>query len=158
MFDSALRAPARAQQAVSAETAFVLDADEARFLAEVGMLAARRGDVARADAIFNALRELRPGRAYPYIGLALARIAAGQAAEAAQLLERAAIDDAAERAQAQAWRGLALQLAGRAAESRKVLHEAATQPDEGGALARSLLGLDEDAARMPAGLASTVKE
>ncbi|ARP97268.1 hypothetical protein CAL15_03705 [Bordetella genomosp. 13] len=122
------------------------------------MLAARRGDVARADAIFNALRELRPGRAYPYIGLALARIAAGQAAEAAQLLERAAIDDAAERAQAQAWRGLALQLAGRAAESRKVLHEAATQPDEGGALARSLLGLDEDAARMPAGLASTVKE
>ncbi|SAI69983.1 Flp pilus assembly protein TadD%2C contains TPR repeats [Bordetella ansorpii] len=158
MSDSARPASPTEQTAVSQETAFVLDADEARLLTEVGMLAARAGDLARADAIFNGLRAVRPGRAYPYIGLALARIARGRADEAVQLLEHAVLADDAERAQAQAWRGLALQLAGRAAESRKVLQDAAAQPNEGGALARSLLGLGEDAARMPAGLAPTVKE
>ncbi len=135
----------------------MLDADDARFLAEVGMLAAGAGDVARADVIFGALRELRPGRAYPYLGLALARLAAGRAAEAAQLLERAPVDTA-ERGQLQAWHGLALQLAGRGAESRKVLQAAAGRPDEGAALARRLLGLDPEGARMPAGLESIAKE
>ncbi|WP_260986114.1 hypothetical protein [Bordetella genomosp. 13] len=120
----------------------MLDADEARLLTEVGMLAARAGDVARADAIFEALRLVRPGRAYPYIGLALARIAAGRAAEAARLLEQAGSIDAAERSQVQAWLGLALRQAGRAADSRRVLQEAATGQDEGAALARSLLGQD----------------
>src|SRR5690606_30787291 len=98
-------------KAVSSETAFVLGADDARFLAEVGMLAAGKGDLGRADAIFGALRLLRPDRAYPLVGLAVARLNAGLAAEAARLLEDARLDDPEERAVVQAWQGLALQLA-----------------------------------------------
>lgn len=128
----------------------MLDAQEARLLAEVGMLAAEAGDVVRADRIFGALRALRPGRAYPYIGLALARLSAGRAAEAVRLLESAAaMDDPAERGVVDAWRGLALQLAGYAAESRRVLNESAAMPGEGATMARRLLGLDDDPARIP---------
>lgn len=131
-------------QAVSPETAFVLDADDARFLSEVGMLAAGRGDLARADAIFGALRQLRPGRAYPLVGLAVARMNAGRAAEAASLLDAGGMADDEERAVAQAWRALALQLAGHAAESRRLLDETAGMPGDGGRLARQMLGMEED--------------
>ncbi|MEI2417096.1 hypothetical protein V8Z80_13050 [Orrella sp. JC864] len=128
--------------AVSSETAFVLDAHEARMLAEVGMLAAGAADAARAERIFGALRRLRPGRAYPWLGLALARANSGQADQAAQLLEGARLDDAQEAAILQAWRGLVLQLAGRRDESRKVLAAAAAMHGEGAELARRLLGGD----------------
>ncbi len=132
--------------AVSDETAFVLEADDARCLAEVGFLAAGRGDVTRADAIFNALRALRPGRAYPWLGLAVARLNAGRADEAVRLLEQGEASAAAERGLLSAWRGLALQLAGRNAESVRLL-QACANADAGGegpALARSLLGLPTD--------------
>jgi len=128
-------------QAVSSETAFVLEADDARFLTEIGMLAAGRGDVRRADPIFNALRRVRPDRAYPLVGLAVARLNAGRAAEAARLLEDAEFTDPEEQALARAWCGLALQLAGRGAESRRALTDAAALPGEGAALARRMLGL-----------------
>lgn len=130
-------------QAVSRETAFVLEADDARFLTEVGMLAAGRGDLRHADTIFNALRQLRPDRAYPLVGLAVARLNAGRAAEAARLLEDADLPDPEERAVARAWCGLALQLSGRGAESRQALADAAALPGEGGLLARRMLGLAE---------------
>ncbi|MFC4297781.1 hypothetical protein ACFO0J_06975 [Castellaniella hirudinis] len=119
----------------------MLDADDARFLTEIGMLAAGRGDVRHADTIFDALRGLRPDRAYPLVGLAVARLNAGRAAEAARLLEDADLAGPEERATVRAWYGLALQLAGRAAESRRVLADAATLPGEGGVLARQMLGL-----------------
>jgi len=132
-----------ASPAVPDGTAFVLDAQDARLLTEVGMLAAGAGDVKRADAIFGALRQLRPGRAYPLVGLAVARMNAGRAIEAARLLESdAALDDAGERTLAQAWRGLALQLAGRGEASRRLLTETAGLPGAGARLARQLLGLD----------------
>lgn len=130
----------------------MLDAQDARLLTEIGMLAAEAGDVARADAVFGALRRVRPDRAYPYIGLVLARLAAGRAGEAVRLLEDAEIADPQERGVLHAWRGLALQLAGRSAESRKVLAEAAAMSGEGARMARRLLGLEEEEARMPARL------
>lgn len=130
----------------------MLEAQEARLLAEVGMLAAEAGDVTRADAIFGALRRVRPDRAYPYIGLVLARLAAGRAGEAVRLLEDADIADPQERGVLHAWRGLALQLVGRSAESRKVLIEAAAMSGEGARMARRLLGLEEEEDRMPARL------
>lgn len=130
----------------------MLDAQDARLLTEIGMLAAEAGDVARADAIFGALRRLRPDRAYPYIGLVLARLAAGRAGEAVRFIEDAEIGDPQERGVLHAWRGLALQMMGRTAESRRVLTEAAAMPGEGAHLARRLLGLEEEEARMPARL------
>lgn len=137
------RVDAGAATAVSEETAFVLDADDARLLAEVGFLAAGRGDVAHADAIFQALRAVRPGRAYPWLGLAVARLNAGNADEAVRLLEQGEASVAAERGLLAAWRGLALQLAGRKAESTRLLQTCAEsrQGGEGAVLARSLLGL-----------------
>ena len=137
------RVDAGAATAASDETAFVLDADDARILAEVGFLAAGRGDMGHADAIFQALRAVRPGRAYPWLGLALARLNAGSADEAVRLLEQGEASAMAERGLLAAWRGLALQLAGRKAESTRLL-QACAQDGEGGegvALARSLLGL-----------------
>lgn len=142
--------------AVPQGTAFVLDAQDARLLTEIGMLAAEAGDVTRADAIFGALRRVRPDRAYPYIGLALARLAAGRAGEAVRLLEDADASDPQERGVLHAWRGLALQLTGRTAESRKVLNEAAAMSGEGARMALRLLGREEEEARMPARLETIV--
>ena len=138
------RPSAARAQAVSPETAFVLEADDARFLTEIGMLAAGRGDVPHADAIFEALRRLRPQRAYPLVGLAVARLNAGQAEEAVRLLESVVLTDPEEHAVVRAWCGLALQLAGRSTESRKVLNEAAALPGDGGVLARQMLGQAEN--------------
>jgi len=114
-------------------------------LAEVGMLAAGRGDLKRAETIFGGLRLLRPDRAYPLVGLAVARMNAGHAGDAAQLLEPIRLAEPEEQALVQAWRGFALQLAGRSAESQRVLSVAAASSGEGAVLARQLLGLPEDA-------------
>ena len=123
----------------------MLDKDDARLLAEIGMMAAGRGDLARADAIFGGLRLLRPERAYPLIGLAVARLNIDRAAEAAQLLESAVLAEPEEYALVQGWRGFALQLAGRSAESQRVLCKAATLSGDGARLAREVLGLTNDA-------------
>lgn len=143
MLDSIVQPAVPANEAVSHETAFVLDADEAHLLTEIGMLAAGAGDLGRADAIFGALRQLRPGRAYPLVGLAVARLNAGRAIDAVRLLEKADLEDIEELAVAQAWRGLALQLAGRRGESLRVLQETAKLSGDGARLARQLLGQDE---------------
>jgi hypothetical protein len=139
---------APSQAAVSIEAAFALEAVQARLLTEVGFLAAGRGDVARADAIFGALRLWRPGRAYPWLGLAVARLNAGRADEAVRVLEGVDCDDAEDTALLQAWRGLALQLAGRLAQSRQVLEKVAEGEGPGPCLARSLLGLSLNSATL----------
>jgi len=141
MNDSAARPASAAAQAVSPETAFVLAADDARLLTEVGFLAAGAGDAARAETIFKALRRVRPGAAYPLIGLAVACLNSARASEAVALLESAVIADPAERALLDAWRGFALQLAGRNGESRRLLEAVARGEGDGAQLARGLLGL-----------------
>jgi predicted Zn-dependent protease len=133
-------------QAVSMETAVVLLADDARLLAEVGFLAAGAGDAARAETIFSALRRLRPGQAYPAIGLAVAWLNAGRAPDAVRLLESAVLADSAERPLLDAWRGFALQLAGRSQESARLLEAVARGDGEGARLARALLGLPQEGA------------
>jgi Flp pilus assembly protein TadD len=119
----------------------VLLPDDARMLTEVGFLAAASGDVPRAERIFGALARLRPGRAYPSVGLAVAWMNAGRAADAVATLEKAQTTDPEERATLDAWRGFALQLAGRTGESRRVLDTLAAQEGDAGRLARGLLGL-----------------
>ncbi|ASC64054.1 hypothetical protein EUC41_15810 [Achromobacter denitrificans] len=142
--------PARVQvptaQAVSQETAVVLLADDAKLLSEVGFLAAGAGDSARAETIFSALRRLRPGRAYPVIGLAVTWLNAGRAPDAVRLLESAVLADPAERPLLDAWRGFALQLAGRSQESARLLEAVALGGGDGARLARALLGLPQEGA------------
>jgi hypothetical protein len=132
------------QTAASTEAAFALEAAHARLLTEVGFLAVARGDIARADAIFGALRLWRPGQGYPWLGLAVARLNAGKADEAVRILEQADCGDVEDVALLQAWRGFALQLAGRRAQSRLVLEKVAEGEGPGPRLARSLLGLPVD--------------
>jgi predicted Zn-dependent protease len=147
MNDSAgTAAPAAVAQAVSSEAAFVLAADDARLLTEVGFLAAGAGDVARAETIFKALRRLRPAAAYPLVGLAVAWMNAGRAPEAVSLLESAVIAEPGERALLDAWRGFALQLSGRNGESQRLLERVARGEGDGPALARGLLGLPREGA------------
>ncbi|WP_323018738.1 hypothetical protein [Castellaniella sp.] len=142
--DPPLEAVPPGLEAVSTETAFVLEAEDARFLAEVGMLAASRGDLSRADRIFGFLRQVRPERAFPLVGLAVARLNAGRAEEAARLLQDVHLADLQEQAVVQSWCGLALQLAGHGAESRRMLSLAARQSGEGAVLAQQMLGLAVD--------------
>lgn len=134
--------PLAAVQPPPEQAAGLLSPDDARLLTEVGFLAAASGDVLRAERIFGGLTRLRPGRAYPQVGLAVAWMNAGRASDAAVLLEKAQSTDPDERATLDAWRGFALQLAGRSGESRRVLDTLAASEGDAGTLARSLLGLN----------------
>ncbi|CAM3834020.1 hypothetical protein [Bordetella tumulicola] len=129
---------------VSGETAIVLSAEDAKLLTEVGFLAADQGDVASADAVFDVLCRLRPDRAYPWLGKALARFYAGRADEAVLFLERASCLDKDETGVLHAWHGLALQLAGHHAQSRALLERVAPGHGPGPQLARTLLGLPKE--------------
>lgn len=122
----------------------VFGSDEIRLLTEIGFLAAAKGDLPRAEAIFGALRQVRPGRLFPVLGIAVAWMNAGRAADAAGLLEKAACADADEQAIRDTWRGLALQLAGQAAQSRHVLQQAVSEHGANATFAHGLLGLERD--------------
>lgn len=124
-------------------TAFELDAADAKLLTEIGFLAAYQGDVTRADAVFDALASIRPGRAYPWVGKTLARLHVGRANEAVVFLENVLITDKEEAAVLQAWRGFALQLSGHAKQARRLLETLAKGTGPGPDLARSLLGSPE---------------
>lgn len=114
----------------------LLAPDEIHALTEVGFLASARGDVARADAIFMALERLRPAGVFVHVGRAMAYLNAGRCDDAAALLERGLAQvPAQDRAELQAFRGLALQLAGRRSESLRALEQA-----EGSALAQAMRG------------------
>lgn len=136
--------PLAAVQPPEHQAAGLLSSDDARMLTEIGFLAAASGDVLRAERIFGGLARLRPGRAYPQVGLAVAWMNAGRAADAVVLLEKAQATDPEERATLDAWRGFALQLAGRSGESRRVLDTLAATQGDAGQLARGLLGLAQE--------------
>lgn len=105
-------------------------------MTEVGFLAAARADVRRAEIIFGALERLRPRGAYVYVGLAATYLNAGRPEDAVQVLDRGlALMAPADRAEVQAVRGLALQMAGRASESIRAARDA-----QASNLARAMLG------------------
>lgn len=124
---------------------FVLDAAEAKLLTELGFIAAYQGDVDRADAVFGGLARVRPGRAYPWIGKALARFHVGRAEEAAMLLEKQALlTHEQDIALLQAWRGMALQLSGHSSQAHSLLEKVAAGKEPGCELARALLGVSQE--------------
>lgn len=128
-----------------AEQDFALEADDARLLTEIGFLAAYQGDVANADAVFDGLAGVRPGKAYPWVGKTLARLYVGRASEAASFLEQQIpqMEDEHEASVLQAWLGLALQVSSHAARARTVLEKVVEGSGPGRALAESLLGISE---------------
>ena len=141
----------------------MLSASEIRLLTEIGFVAAGRGWLDQARKIFNSLILLRPDRAFPYIGMGLALINAGQASEAVALLDRAtavlrnAQPGAAnaalvadglqdDRSIVTAYYGIALRFSGRQADSDRVFRDLSTLPssDPAGRIARSMLGISPD--------------
>jgi len=126
-----------------------LDGEEIRLLTELGFVAAGAAQIRRAEEIFRALVLLRPQRAFPYVGWALAHLNVGQAQEAVSVLDRAraalgTAQDNAELVDVETFRGLALQFASRSAESRRALEWAADRQglSSTGRFARRLLGLE----------------
>ena len=122
------------------------DSDDIRLLTEIGFLAAGRGDLARAEAIFGALLALRPAKATGHVGIAMALLNRGRFADAAQRLDAVVLPPGEDRDLVRAIQGLALQLDRRQAEATRLLRALAgqTAPPQGQTdgmrLARSLLG------------------
>lgn len=108
-------------QAVSPQTALVLESNEIRTLTEVGFLAAGNGRLDEALDIFNALRLIRPDRAFPLVGLAVAYLNAGQATNAVTLLENVRLPQRSEQAECDTWLGFALQQSGHQHAAHKTL-------------------------------------
>ena len=98
-----------------------LTSAQVRTLTEIGMLAAGHGLAAEATTLFQGLQVLRPQRAFPYIGLALASLNSGRPDEAVRVLEREGLAACPGDPDLRAFLGLALKLAQRPAESLRVL-------------------------------------
>ena len=112
------------------------ESNDIRLLAEVGFLAAARGDIRNAEAIFRGLERVRPAANFPYVGLAAALMNGGRLDEAVQVLDRGLTSvGPQDQAELQAFRALVLQLGGRTSESRRALVLAGDLP-----LARAMRG------------------
>jgi|SRR5690554_3609258 len=138
-----------------------LDSDEIRLLMEVGTVLAGSGKTEPACRVFDALSLLRPERAFPYVGHAMALLNGGRAEEACRVLRHAAPLVGEELPTVQAFLGFALHCAGRTAESQRVLTAAAAADPtlDGVGIARSMLGLDEEhAGPVPASFSTTPPE
>ena len=90
----------------STELQFPLASNEIRLLAELGFMAAASGQVAAATEIFEALIRLRPTKAFPYVGKAVAFLYVGSFTSAIELLSLAS--QIVETDQEQIWIYLAL--------------------------------------------------
>ena len=107
----------------------VIERNDLKLLAEVGMLAALRGDVAAAQTIFAAVRQERPQSAAGYVGPALALLFRGRASEAIGELQRGLlVVEASQQQDIQALLGFALQAEGRGAESQQALQAVCDHP------------------------------
>lgn len=106
-----------------------LSRDEARLLAGLSFVAARRGKLDAARTILDALRVCRPESPMPLAGLACVMLGRGLNDEACSLLDQAcALATDADAADVQALRAMALRQAGRALESDRVVRALGGHP------------------------------
>jgi hypothetical protein len=99
----------------------ILTRDELRQLAEIGFLACGARNVRAAQAIFEALRVLQPERAYPYLGLAMARMSADDPDGAVRILREQGLPLNPLDEDLHVFLGIALRAAKRRGESDRVL-------------------------------------
>lgn len=110
----------------------VLTSNEIQLLTALGFVAAGAKLSVQAMRIFEALAQVRPNRAFPYVGMACVRMNREQSEEAVAVLDRglrvvgdeARSTDPQELAHLYAWRGLALHSASRKRESELDLKRA----------------------------------
>ncbi len=106
-----------------------LSRDEARLLAGLSFVAARRGKLDVAQTILDALRLCRPESAMPLAGLACVMLSRGLNDEACSLLDQAvALATDADTQDVQAIRALALRQAGRALECSRAVRALGSHP------------------------------
>jgi len=110
----------------------VLAGEDIRLLAEIGYLACGAGRLKSAREIFEGLHVLRPDRAFPFIGLAMASMAAGAPQDAVSVLRDRGLVASPDDNEIKVFLGLALTLASRNHESRRILSEVAAAPGDAG--------------------------
>jgi len=117
---------------------------DVRLLTELGFCSIGRGLRKEARLIFSGLMRIRPHRAFPYVGMAMLHLATRRFDEAIAVLQAADAVVPAERAEINAYLGLALHQAGRGRESREALEAAAraVPASEGVEFARQMLGYE----------------
>jgi len=113
----------------------LLEGNDIRLLADIGFIAAGRGDVVTADCIFKGLHAAGTTGVAHIIGPAVARLNAGIVFEALALLRVAGTSDDESIV---AWRAIALQVAGMPHEARRLARTIASGQSAGARLARGL--------------------
>jgi tetratricopeptide (TPR) repeat protein len=104
------------------ELQFPLAGNEIRLLAELGFMAAASGQVAAATEIFESLIRLRPKKAFPYVGKAVALLYVGLFPAAIELLSAATQVVEADQEQIWIYLALAFQRNGFEDKARKILN------------------------------------
>lgn len=123
-------------------TADLIASADVKLLTELGFCAIGRGLRKEARLIFSGLMRIRPHRAFPYVGMAMLHLGMRRPDEAIAVLQAADAVSPDERAEINAYLGLALHQAGRVRESRTALEAAAraVPVSEGVEFARQMLG------------------
>lgn len=106
---------------VNKRNQFPLTSEEISLIAELGFMAATAGFVVPAIRIFQGLLVLRAEHAFPYIGLAVARLYVGAFNDAVRVLREDADAVRHGREEIQLYLGLALHLADQPTEAARVL-------------------------------------
>lgn len=101
---------------------FPLTSDEISLIAELGFMAATAGFVVPAIRIFQGLLVLRAEHAFPYVGLAVARLYVGAFNDAVRILREDANAAQHGRDEIELYLALALYLAGQPKEAARVLY------------------------------------
>lgn len=89
-----------------------LSTEEIRLLSSIGFMAAKSGCLVPAVRIFESLTVLRPGAAFPFVGLAVAYLAVGMTGEAVHVLRDRALKSCIDSLELKMWLSLALLQAG----------------------------------------------
>ncbi|WP_185961329.1 tetratricopeptide repeat protein [Telmatospirillum sp. J64-1] len=92
-------------------------------MTEIGFLAAGTGQAEQAQIILEGVQVMRPGHGQAFIGMAMAHLNAGRAAEAVRVLQQEALPKvvAEDQDMLKAFLALALKLDGRPREAGEVL-------------------------------------
>ncbi len=121
--------------------ASLLAGDEIRLLAALGFSAVRMGQLESCIRIFEALALLRPGQAFPFIGMALGYLAVGRPHAAVELLVGRASCSCSDAPDIKLYLSLALQHAGSGSQAVRMLRaweEESGQRAVGHPLARTI--------------------
>ena len=113
-------------------TSAVLSPSEVRTLTEVGLMACGAGNIRGAELIFGGLQSVGPVQPSSFIGLAMARIEAGDAGQALAILEKVSGAAFSNSAEFRVFLAICLLAAGRRNEAERELRGILTlyEPDE----------------------------